>query len=90
MDISTYSRAILLSRIANFLDSNPDYTKKDIDNFINSLDYSNILQNSASQISLVEEDRNYDYDPLVEKAKEVIIDKAVDIGVKWILNKLLR
>lgn len=100
--ISSYARATLLGEIADFLQRNPNYSQSDIDNFIHSLDYVKILKAEAQNVSsTASSTRNSDTynsrkpsdeftDMIIDKAKDAAIEKAVDIGVRWLLKKLTR
>lgn len=100
--ISSYARAILLGEIADFLQRNPNYSQYDIDNFIHSLDYVEILKVEAKKVSsTASNNRNADTfnsskpsdeftDMIIDKAKDAAIEKAVDIGVRWLLKKLTK
>lgn len=100
--ISSYARATLLGSIADFLQSNPNYTQKDIDNFIYTLDYVEILNCEAKKLCTTKSIRNDSYssnsemssneftDMIIDKAKDAAIEKAVDIGVRWLLKKLIK
>lgn len=47
--ISSYARALFLGNIADFLQKNPDYSQRDINNFISNLDYFQLLNYVAQQ-----------------------------------------
>ena len=100
--ISSYARATLLGAIADFLQRNPNYTQQDIDNFIHTLDYVEILNAEARKLSSTKsiksnpsyaESKNSSNefaDMIIDKAKDAAIEKAVDVGVRWLLKKLIK
>lgn len=100
--IVSYARANLLGEIANFVKSNPNYTQNDIDIFIHNLDYVDMLNGYAQQVASTDyvsnnsvENKNNSStskitDIIIDKAKDAAIEKAVDVGVRWLLKKLIR
>lgn len=100
--ISSYARATLLGSIADFLQRNPNYTQQDIDTFIHTLDHVEILNVEARKLSSTKPIKSNSFnaesknssnefaDMIIDKAKDAAIEKAVDVGVRWLLKKLIK